>query len=152
MVQKNILALMKKIFHFLSPGTIRLPYIKALWHYYPSTIPAPLGVYSLRCELPHSKLNTHINHICSHKVPILPLGGEKLVVKCLAQGHKCHNRDFNYIPMTLTTRTWVWCSYTPGHNTHPLRQTCCDVFKLYLVHNNKAIACTGNAKSLRKSV
>ena len=38
-----------------------------------------------------TKLINHKNQLC----PSLPLGGEKLMVKCLARGHKCHDLDSN---------------------------------------------------------
>ena len=34
---------------------------------------------------------------------------EVIIVKHLAQGHKCHDRDLNPHSADLTTRTWIWC-------------------------------------------
>ena len=41
-----------------------------------------------------SKINLK-NHLCPHRYPSTPGWREAIMVKCLAQGHKCHDRDSN---------------------------------------------------------
>ena len=47
-------------------------------------------------------------------IPIYTLGWREeiseIIIKHLAQGHKCHDQDSNPHSNDLTTRTWVWCS------------------------------------------
>ena len=37
----------------------------------------------------------HKNKLCPHRYPFTPGWREAITVKCLAQGHKCHDRDSN---------------------------------------------------------
>ena len=37
----------------------------------------------------------HKNHLCSHRYPFTPGWREAILVKHLAQGHKCHDQDSN---------------------------------------------------------
>ena len=84
----------------------------------PFTISAPLcREYSLCCQKRQSITRTISALTSTH----LPHGWRKAtIVKCLTQGHKCHDRDSNQRTLLLTrnTRAWVRCSYSLGHDTH----------------------------------
>ena len=41
------------------------------------------------------RLINHKNQLCPHRYPFTPGWREAIIVKCLAQGHKCHDRDSN---------------------------------------------------------
>ena len=48
--------------------------------------------------------------------PFTPGWREVIIVKCLAQGQKCHD-SWAHTLLNRNTRAWVWCSYLLGHDT-----------------------------------
>ncbi len=102
----------------------------AFQHYYPlvtgpfisflNVISAPLGVYSLCCQVCScTKLNQSQEPSLPSQVPHLPPGWrEAIIAKCLAQGHKWRKKVWRtHTLMTQLTRTLVPCSKPLGHNT-----------------------------------
>ena len=73
-------------------------------------------MHSRCCELPRSKQIIHINHLRLTVTHFTPGWRGANMVKCLAQGHKCYDRDSNPHPDDLTARTWVRCSYLLDHD------------------------------------
>ena len=72
-----------------------------LQHYYPwslglksSQLPGEYTACATK-YVAQSRLINHKNQLCPHRYPFTPGWREAIIVKCLAQGHKCHDRDSN---------------------------------------------------------
>ena len=75
----------------------------------PETISAPWGVYSSIAAITAHIGPGLINQLCPHSAfctHLAPGWREAIMIKCLAQGHKCHGRDSNP-HSAANTRTWV---------------------------------------------
>ena len=64
-----------------------------------------------------SRLINHKNQLCPHRYPFTPGWREAIIVMCLAQGHKCHDRDSNphSAEQNHKSLNWVLFSARPRH-------------------------------------